>query len=491
MTQLTSSSTTERTFFGHPRALAPLFMSEMWERFSYYGIRPLLVLFMTATLLQGGYGFDRPTAASIVGIFAGSVYLAALPGGWLADHILGQARAMWWGSILIALGHFSIALSMGMGKPAFFAGLGLIVIGTGLFKTCATVMVGRLYDSTDPRRDAGYSLFYMGINIGGLAAPLVTGYLADRLGWEWGFGAGGIGMLISLLIYRFAAKATFDRLANDLPPVQTQTLLKILAVVAVVAIAVIGLVLNFPATVLADGMAYAILTVVIAYVAWLFTFNGLTWNEKKRVIMCLLIFVTCTMFWAASEQQPTALNLFARDFTDRNVMGFVIPTAWFQSLNPVTIVIFAPIIGALWQRWPQQGLTASLGKFMIGFLLCAIAFGIMYVAAGHILAGAHVVSPLWLVAAYFLFSVGELFVGPVGMAATSLLAPKRLQGQMIGIYFMSLAMGNLIAGILGGSVNPEHIAEMPILFGQTAGALIVCIIVLLVLAPVMKRWVRE
>ncbi|AXI04287.1 MFS transporter [Aquirhabdus parva] len=482
---------TERTFFGHPRALAPLFMAELWERFSYYGIRPLLVLFLTATVMQGGYGFDRPTAAAIVGIFTGSVYLATLPGGWLADNVFGQARSMWWGSILIACGHLSIALAHLFGSTAFFVGLGLIVMGSGLFKTCASVMVGRLYEDTDQRRDAGYSIFYMGINLGSMVAPLITGLLAQEYGWSWGFGAGGLGMLISLIIYRVYAKATFDRLTNDLPPISRQKMTVIVLGLAASILAIIILIATFPPLVIASSMTYVLATIVVLYISWLFIFGGLSGNEKKRIVLCLILFVAAAVFWSANEQQPTALNLFAQDFTDRQVGGFLIPTVWFQSINPVTIVIFAPIVGLLWQRWPVHGLSSSIGKFIIGFLMCATAFGVMYLAANLVLGGQHQVSPLWLLGAYLLFSIAELFVSPVGLAAMTLIAPKHLQGQMMGLWFTAAALGNLIAGLVGGHVDPKNVAQMPDLFGHTAIALLIVAVLLAILVPLMKRWVNE
>jgi POT family proton-dependent oligopeptide transporter len=482
-------TSTDRSFLGHPRALAPLFATELWERFSYYGIRPLLILFMTATLSTGGYGFDRPTAAAIVGMFAGSVYLAALPGGWLADHVLGQARAMWWGSILIGLGHLSIALSMTVGKPAFFAGLGLIVLGTGLFKTCASVMVGRLYTPDDPRRDGGYSIFYMGINLGAFVAPLLTGFLSEHYGWAWGFGAGGVGMLIALLIYRFTAKATFDRLANDLPPVKRQTIVRILLVLLAVIAVITLLITMYSAVVLANGMTYVLAATVLLYVTWLLIFGGLNTGEKKRVLLCLLLFVAGTVFWSANEQQATALNLFAKDFTDKNIAGFTIPVLWFQSINPISIIVFAPIFGMLWRYWPSHELSSSLGKFALGMLICAGAFSLMYVASNLVLAGQSQVSPYWLIATYVLSAIAELCVSPIALAAMTLVAPRHLQGQMMGLWFMSVSLGNLIAGLTGGHVNPENLADMPALFGRTTISLLIVAVVLMALAPIMKRWI--
>src|SRR5688572_10174444 len=206
--------TSDRRFFGHPRGLSTLFFTEMWERFSYYGIRPLLVLFMTAALADGGFGFDRPTASAIVGIYAASVYLASLPGGWIADRWLGLRRTIYYGAVLISLGHFAIALSSVFSKPAFFAGLVLIVMGTGLLKPNISAIVGDLYPEGGARRDAGFSIFYMGINVGALIAPLVTGYLGERVGWHWGFGAAGVGMLLGLITFRLRAQDTLGSIGN-------------------------------------------------------------------------------------------------------------------------------------------------------------------------------------------------------------------------------------------------------------------------------------
>ena len=484
-------TSTNRSFLGHPRALAPLFATELWERFSYYGIRPLLILFMTATLSTGGYEFDRPTAAAIVGIFAGSVYLATLPGGWLADNVFGHARSMWWGCVLIALGHLSIAVSMELGKPLFFMGLGLIVMGTGLFKTCASVMVGRLYEADDPRRDGGYSLFYMGINLGAVVAPLLTGLLSERLGWEWGFGAGGLGMLIALLIYRFWGKKTFDQFAYDLPPVSYSLIVKIFLILLLVIVSSVVLMTLYSAVVLANGMTYFLAATVLIYMTWLLGLAGLSVGDKKRVVLCFIIFLAGTVFWSANEQQPTALNLFAKDFTDKNIAGFHVPTLWFQSINPISIIIFAPIFSVFWRYWPSRDLSASLGKFAVGMLICAAAFSLMYLASNQVLAGhGQQVSPLWLTGTYVLSAIAELCVSPIALAAMTLVAPYRLQGQMMGLWFMSAALGNLIAGLTGGHVNPENLAEMPALFGRTTLSLLLVAAVLLVLAPIMKRWVR-
>src|SRR6185436_485767 len=277
------------TFFGHPRGLLTLFLTEMWERFSYYGIRPLLVLFMSAALLDGGFGFDRGTASAIVGIYAASVYLASLPGGYVADGWLGRRRAIWWGGVLIAIGHLFIALSAVFAHSAFFLGLVFIVMGTGLLKPNISAIVGDLYPEGGARRDAGFSIFYMGINTGALAAPLITGLLGERVGWHWGFGAAGVGMLAGLITFSMRARPTLGTvgLHSSTSPAEQRKVKRItlicLAVVAVVVgVAVSGVMAIDPVSV-AESMSTVMLAVALAYFAYLFLLARLSGDEKKRV----------------------------------------------------------------------------------------------------------------------------------------------------------------------------------------------------------------
>ncbi|HWK89383.1 MAG TPA: oligopeptide:H+ symporter, partial [Longimicrobium sp.] len=337
----------DTAFFGHPRGLSTLFFTEMWERFSYYGIRPLLVLFMSAAILDGGFGFDRPTASAIVGIYAASVYLASLPGGWVADRLLGLQRAIWWGGVLIALGHLFIALSSVLSKPAFFLGLIFIVLGTGLLKPNISAIVGELYPEGGSRRDAGFSIFYMGINIGALIAPLVTGYLgeSEQFGWHYGFGAAGVGMLIGLITFRAMRHRTLGGIgeaptrhpdpavqARDERQVKTILGVGLGVLVAVIALAMSGIV-DINAVKVAESMSMVMLGLALAYFAYLFALAGLTTDEKKRVLVIIVLFLFAVIFWAAFEQAPTSLNLFAQDFTDRVVFGWEMPVLWLQSAN--------------------------------------------------------------------------------------------------------------------------------------------------------------
>lgn len=488
-------------FFGHPRGLSTLFFTEMWERFSYYGIRPLLVLFMTAALTSGGFGFERQTASSIVGIYAACVYLAALPGGWIADRYLGLRRSIWYGGILIALGHLSIAASIFFARSAFFIGLILIVLGTGLLKPNISAIVGDLYPEGGSRRDAGFSIFYMGINIGALVAPLVTGYLGERVGWGWGFGAAGIGMLIGLITYRLRADSTLGEMgvapASTDPAEHRRVRLYAgigLAAIVVLVISVMAGLLHVDPVGLAQKMGLVISAMALAYFAYLFLLGKLTGDEKRRVAVIIVLFIFSAIFWAAFEQAPTSLNLFARDFTDRKVFGWEMPTLWLQAANSVFVIAFAPVFAALWVALGKRGKDlSSPAKFAAGLVFAGLGFLLMVPAANMVLAsgGTLRVSAWWLTASYLLQTWGELSLSPVGLSSMTKLAPRKFASQMMGVWFMATALGNLIAGLVGGKVDPEKLNEMPKLFEQTAVFLIGAAVVLALLVIPIRKMMRE
>lgn len=492
-------------FMGHPKPLQSLFFTEMWERFSYYSTRPLLVLFMVAAVSRGGFGFDEATAAAIYGIFAGSLYLAAVPGGWLADNWLGQERALWWGSIVIALGHLCIALSAVMGMALFFLGLMFIVIGSGLFKTCISVMVGALYPPSDSRRDAGFTLFYMGINIGALLAALIVGVFKEQELWHIGFGVGGIGMLISLLIYRFIAQKTLSRYARaknitadwEVANNHHKNIGTWVAAIAALVVVLIGLIVAgivpFNPILVAEYMTYSIAAVVLLYFIVMFLSPKLSGADKKRLLVCLLLITGSTLFWSSFDQQPTSFNLFADRYTDLDVMGFHIPSIWFQSLNPLFILLLAPIVSVIWIKLGAKGLEPnSMVKFAIGMLLAAAGFGLMVMASKSILGGTGVLaSPLWLVGSLFLLTLGELSLSPVGLSSMTRLAPEGMQGQIMGLFFASVAMGNLIAAFFGGHVTADKIEGLPSLFSLMAIFLVVTAVILLVLSKPMSAMIKN
>jgi POT family proton-dependent oligopeptide transporter len=489
--------TSDRSFFGHPRGLSTLFFTEMWERFSYYGIRPLLVLFMTAALANGGFAFSREAASAIVGIYASSVYLASLPGGWIADRWLGLRRAIWWGGVLIALGHLSIALSAVFAHQAFFLGLILIVMGTGLLKPNVSALVGPLYPEGGSRREAGFAIFYMGINLGAFIAPFLTGALGERVGWHWGFGAAGVGMLIGLFTYRMGAPRTLGPigLQPSAGPAQQQKVrnitIGILAIVAVIVAAAMAGMIPINPVAIAQKMTVVIGTFALVYFTYLFFFAGLSRDELKRAVVILVLFIFSATFWSAYEQAPTSLNLFGRDFTDRHILGWEMPTLWLQSATPFFVITLSPVFAAIWLALAKRNIDlSSPTKFAFALFAAGLSYLVMVSATNHVISGGGVgvrVSVLWLLLTYFLQVVGELALSPVGLSSVTALAPKRFIGQMMGVWFMSISLGNLVAGLLGGNVDPEKLNEMPLLFQRTAFTLFAAAFILaLLVIPIRK-----
>ena len=491
--------TADRSFFGHPRGLSTLFFTEMWERFSFYGIRPLLILFMTAALTSGGFGFDRPRASAIVGIYASCVYLASLPGGWIADRWLGLRNAVWYGGILIALGHLSIGLSAVFARQAFFLGLILIVLGTGLLKPNISAMVGDLYPDGGSRRDAGYSIYYMGINLGALIAPIVTGLLGERVAWHWGFGSAGAGMLLGLITFRLMAERTLGPIGlqpsaapAERRRVRMLSLIGLGLIGIVVVLAMTGVIRIDPVAV-AERLTAIMLAMALLYFAYLFLLAHLTTDEKKRVAVIIVLFVFATVFWAAFEQAPTSLNLFARDFTNRTIFGWEMPTTWLQAANSVFVVIFAPFFAAAWIALGKRNRDpSSPSKFAFGLFFAGLGFLVMLVAANRVisLGTAARVSMWWLVVSYFLQTIGELSLSPVGLSSMTKLAPRAFVGQMMGVWFMASALGNLIAGLVGGHVDPEKLDQMPQLFQRTALSLFISAAVLAAMVVPIRKMMR-
>ena len=493
--------TEDRGFFGHPSGLSTLFFTEMWERFSYYGIRPLLILFMTAALSSGGFAFSRESAAAIVGIYASSVYLASLPGGWIADRWLGLRRSIWWGGVLIAVGHLCIALSAVFAHQAFFLGLIFIVMGTGLLKPNISAIVGDLYPEGGARRDSGFSIFYMGINLGAFVAPFLTGALGERVGWHWGFGVAGVGMLIGLLTYRARASRTLGTIRlrpsageGQQRQVRNMTFGALALVAIVVVLAMAGMIPINPVAI-AEKMTVVIGVLAVAYFTYLLFFAGLDRDEIKRTAVILVLFLFSAIFWSAYEQAPTSLNLFARDFTDRHVFGWEMPTLWLQSASPLFVIALSPIFAAVWLAFGKRNIDlSSPTKFAFALFCAGLSYLIMMSATNHVIAGGGVgvrVSVIWLLVTYFLQVVGELALSPVGLSTVTKLAPPRFIGQMMGVWFMSIALGNLVAGLLGGKVDPEKLAEMPALFQRTALTLFIAAALLAALVIPIRNMMKK
>jgi len=463
----------QKTFFGHPVGLGTLFFTELWERFSYYGMRALLVLFMVATVSEGGLGFDDPTATAIYGLYTAGVYLAALPGGWLADRIFGQQNAIWYGGIIIAAGHIVLSLP-GFGligeHYGFFFGLILIVVGTGLLKPNISSCVGELYPEGGARRDAGYVLYYMGINLGAFLGPLVCGFLRVNMGWHWGFAAAAVGMIAGLVVYRLSQRHLGEFGKYPHPPnpgeegktqVMKWAAYATAASLFVVAVLALEGVISINALSLSQYSVYAIVGVAALFFGRVLLDTSLTGLERRRVVVLIALFIGAALFWSGFEQAGSSLNLFAERYTAREMLGIVIPAEVFQSLNPLYILIFAPFFSALWINLGRRNLDPSIPlKFALGFLQLGIGFGFMWIAASLIQDGGQVL-PVWLLLTYLFHTTGELCLSPIGLSATSKLAPRSYYSQMMGMWFFGAALGNLLAGLLAGEFGGENVAEFP------------------------------
>ncbi len=562
-----ASTGTTKTFFGHPRGLSTLFFTELWERFSFYGMKAMLFLYITAAAFEGGLGVGEMKGGAIAGMYNSFVYLLALPGGWLADRLIGQRRAVLYGAIIIACGHYSMALP-GVAEwwrcsgskteteivafeaektklaasveaadnevidkrddleklqeriadlpdgadsqalvdeekalaaelevlerelsekdarfaeryqgpetlPFFFIGLLLIIFGTGLLKPNISTMVGELYAGDHgARRDAGFSIFYMGINIGAFLAPLACGQVREMWGWHFGFGLAGIGMTFGVIWYILDGKnlgtAGLEPKTSkeERPAAKRTAVLTVVGVGALIGIAAIldstG-VLLMSWTLAADIVGYAILIIVFLFLAYVAFFTGLDWIETKKVIVIAILFVFTALFWSGFEQASTSLNAFARDFTKRVFYDWEIPTEWLQAVNPLFIIAFAPLFGALWIRLAARNLNPSIPvKFALGLLQLSIGFVVIMVAA-QLASGIDGVEgeagrgvlPSWLCLMYLFFTTGELCLSPVGLSTITKLSPPKFVSQMMGIWFIAAALGNLIAGRVGGMIEDQ------------------------------------
>ncbi|MFL6200853.1 MAG: peptide MFS transporter [Thermoanaerobaculia bacterium] len=474
----TAAAAADTSFFGHPRGLATLFFTEYWERFSYYGMRALLFLFMAGavTTANPGLGMTETRAGAIYGLYTAFVYLLALPGGWVADQILGQRRAVFLGGCLIAAGHFSMAVPSG---PTFYMGLVLIVLGTGLLKPNISTMVGELYPEGGARRDAGFSVFYMGINLGAFAGPLVCGTLGERVNWHWGFAAAGVGMVFGVIQYALGAhhlgRAGLQPETAGDPADRRKTLL--LLGLGAGAVALFGLrwgkgVLDITVEQVASAMTVVIVAVAISYLVFQLVAGGLDPTEKKRMIVIFVLFVFSALFWSGFEQAGSSLNLFAERLTDRMVGGWEMPTTWLQSVNPLLIITLAPVFAWIWLALARRHLEpSSPAKFAWGLILLGLGFAVMVWASILTANQTRQVGMGWLCLTYLLHTCGELCLSPVGLSTVTKLAPHRKVGQMMGVWFMSLSLGNLIAGQVAGQFETLPLPQLfGAVFATTAGA---------------------
>ncbi len=510
-----------KQWFGHPRGLSTLFFTEMWERFSYYGMRALLMLFMTKPALEGGLGWSTGKAGPIYGLYTAMVYMTAVPGGWIADRIIGQRRAVFIGGFVIMLGHISL---MFHGILTFYLGLFLIVVGTGLLKPNISTMVGQLYKEEDVRRDAGFSIFYMGINLGAFLAPLTCGFLAQSAmfkgwldgwginptnSWHFGFGAAAVGMALGLVQYAL----TGPRLGqaglvpagrgDDATFTKNKLFLWIIVGVSVVVIGG-GVMFNWDTLAGSNGavgvesvsgvthepllvkvLNWAVLALPFAYFIYLFLQKGWSDKERRRLYTIPIFFFAAALFWSGFEQAGTTLTLFADRNTANQIFGFSFPSTWWQSANAIFIVILAPVFAGLWIKLAKKKKEpSSPTKFSIGLFFLGIGFLVMAFAA--MLSGPdnNRVTIGWLLSVYLLHTIGELCLSPVGLSTMTKLAPARITGQMMGVWFMAAAVGNSIGGRVAGVFDQF---AMPQLFGAVfVTSLVAAILMALLIKPVRK-----
>ncbi len=449
----TKEGARESIFAGHPKGLGPLFFTELWERFSYYGMRAILILYMTSTAAQGGLGLDVKQAASIYGTYTMAVYLTALPGGLVADYLTGARLAVFIGGIIIACGHFSMVFHS---TTFFYMGMALIAIGTGLLKPNISAMVGGLYKEDDPRRDSGFSIFYMGINMGALAAPLAIGYLAkgesfksflSSMGmdpaksWHWGFGAAGVGMIFGLIVYLWNR----EKLASVGNKVKTRSKTE------------------------TKGETVQ---------------PALTKGDWKRIAAIFIFFIFTILFWGAYEQKGASLNLFADRLTNTEIFGWRFPAPYLQSLTPLFVIMLTPVFSILWVRLKDRQPSSPV-KFTLGMLFIGVAYVLMIPAA--MLTAQGRVSFWWLVGLYFLEVCGEMCLSPVGLSTVTKLSPPKLVGIMMGVWFLASSFGSKLAGYLSGFFVTDNSWQLTKLYGGIAIGLLIATAILAALTPTIKR----
>ena len=452
------------TFFGHPRGLATLFFTEMWERFTYYGMRAILVLFLVAAVSGGGFGINDRTATAIYGLYTASAYLASLPGGWIADRLIGAQRAALAGGVAISLGNAMLAMSSS--PRGFYIGLVIVVLGVGLLKPNASAIVADLYPEGGARLDAGFTVFYMGINVGGFLGPLVTGWALVHFGARAGFAAAAFFMAVGVVQFYFTRRhlGTAGAYIPSADRGRQWLYMCITAGLAALALAAVSfgwIAVN--AVSLAQGATYAIVAMAVLYFLYYFIAAGLTREEKRRGVVLVVLFLGSALFFSGYEQAGSSLNLFAQRYTDRAVgmFDFVIPAGWFQSLNSMFIFIFAPFFAWAWVALAKRNLNPSApAKFALGVILMGSGFLVMAAAAAIVASGSKVL-PYWLIMTYLLHTFGELCLSPVGLSFYTKLTPKRFVGQMMGMWFLATSLGNLVAGLIAGEFDANNVAAMP------------------------------
>ena len=495
----------EKVNEGHPKGLSSLFFTEMWERFSYYGMRALLTIFLTAELATGGFGMNRADSLAIYGLFTALVYLTPIIGGWFADNLIGQRKSIYIGGITMAIGQFLLAASSSASiisdidsrLSIFYLGLGVLILGNGFFKPNISTIVGDLYENDDPRKDGGFTIFYMGINIGAFLSPFIAGTLGEKVGWPYGFLSAGIGMLIGV-IWFYWRRNTLGTLG--LPPGtadkgRTSLIVKDwrdILFYSAANLLIVYLVMNFWGA--TSDTIHTITTWSIGIAGGGFLafsiFKGTTGNtEWSRVLVIIILAFFNIVFWAGFEQAGGTFNLFAADNTDRFIGSFEIPVTWFQNINPIAIVTLAPIFSLIWFKLSKSNLNPRTPiKFAMAMFIGAIAFYIMSIAQDLVNDGGEgtLISPMWLVVVYVLLTIGELMLSPIGLSMVTKLSPRKITSVMMGVWMASFALGNYLAATLESILETYEFELYPFI----AMLMMISGGCLLILTPILNKFMK-
>jgi POT family proton-dependent oligopeptide transporter len=470
----------EKTFFGQPRVLANLFGVELWERFSFYGMQGILLIYLYYAASRGGLGIGRDTATSIVGAYGGLVYLSTILGAWLADRLLGSERVLFFSAILVMCGHIALAALPGL--LGVGVGLVLVALGSGGVKANATSLVGSLYPEGDDRRDAGFALFYLGINVGALVGPLLTGLLQTDLGFHYGFGLAAIGMALGLTQYglgRGRLTGAAREVPHPLPPAR-RPLVAGIAVGAAVLVAVLAFTGMLPARRLAGVVVVLSAVAAAAYFAVILASRAVTPVERRRVLAFIPMFIASAAFWSLYQQQFTVVTIYSDERLDRTVFGWEMPVSWVQSINPIFIILLAGTFAAIWTRLGSRQ-PSTPAKFAAGTILMGAAFLLFLPLAGG---GPHSAPLPALVGILFVFTIAELLLSPVGLSLSTKLAPKAFRTQMVALFFLSVALGTAMSGTLAKYYSENHETAYFGVLGVTA---IVLGIILALVSPGIRR----
>ncbi|MBS4213515.1 MULTISPECIES: peptide MFS transporter [Neobacillus] len=482
-------SVPQKGFFGHPKGLFTLFFTEFWERFSYYGMRAILVYYMYYEVSKGGLGMDQTLALSIMSIYGSLVYMSGIIGGWLADRIFGTSKAVFYGGILIMFGHIALAIPGNI--TLFFVSMVLIVLGTGLLKPNVSTVVGDMYAENDNRRDAGFSIFYMGINLGGFISPLIVGSLMG-VSFHLGFGIAAIGMFVGLVMFVLTKKKNLGlagtTVANPLSPAERKKVftyigLGIVVIAVICAIAIPNGYLTFETFVNLIGILGILIPTM--YFIVMYRSKKTTSVERSRLIAYIPLFIASVMFWAIQEQGSTILANYADKRTQLDFAGIHISPAWFQSLNPLFVIILAPVFAWLWVKLGKKEPNIPQ-KFSLALLFSGLSFIVILLPA-YFGGTDSLVNPLWLVLSYLICVLGELCLSPVGLSATTKLAPAAFSAQTMSLWFLSSAAAQAINAQIVKFYTPA--TEMAY-FGTVGGASLVLGIILLMLAPKIQGYMK-